>query len=132
MLARSSDDPGNMVVVGDEVYWTTFTGGEVWRVGRSGGEPERLLSNDLIEWYVCCGLAADAEYLYFSRTWYPDSRVGRTVDTLVRMSQDGSDVTELVQDQFVNDIGVDDEFVYFTGTIKVEDSLIDGVFRLRK
>jgi hypothetical protein len=50
----------------------------------------------------------------------------------VRSSLAGTDIVELTRATSIVDQAVDDEFVYFTGSIEAPESRLSGVFRVPK
>lgn len=125
------DDPMALVTTDDYVFWTFGLFGEVWRVGRDGADAAMLAAGNADTWSLGITLATDGASLYFSRSWNtPDAGTSR--DALVRSSLDGNGVVELTRAVSIVDQAVDDEFVYFTGTVEGSESQLSGVFRVSK
>jgi hypothetical protein len=117
-------------VVQARIYWTTRLQGEIWSLDLGGGTPTRFLPNPLDEWDFCCRLVSDGQSLYLPRLGWPNDHPEK--DGIVRVSFDGVEVEEVVLQRFIEDIAVDEEFIYFTGRMETPDGLISAVFRVPK
>lgn len=124
-------DPVALVATEEFVFWTFGLFGELWRIGRDGTGATMLAGGGADTWSLGVTLSTDGTNLYFSRYWY--APVADDVrDALVRSSLDGTDIVELTRAASIVDQAVDDEFVYFTGSIESSDSRVSGVFRMPK
>jgi hypothetical protein len=125
------ESPLALVVTDDYVFWTFGLFDELWRVGRDGSDARAVMEGGPDTWWFGISLATDGANVYFSRYWHSDSDRTRR-DALVRCSLDGLEVQELARVATIVDVAVDERFVYFTGEVWVDDSLVSGVFRLVK
>jgi hypothetical protein len=119
LLARSFEDPDSLLVVQNRIFWTTRSQGEIWSMDVGGGTQTLVVENPLDEWDFCCKLVSDGESLYLPRSGWPNDHPEK--DGIVRVSLDGVEVEELVLQRFIEDMAVDEEFIYFTGRMETPD-----------
>jgi hypothetical protein len=130
LLLRTFDRPGSLIVVGDRIFWTTNAQGEIWSMPLAGGTPTVVLENPFDEWDLCCSLTSDGTSLFLGREGWPNDHPEK--DGILRVSLDGAEVEEVMLGRFVDDVAVDDNFVYFTGSVGTLESRVSGVFRMPK
>lgn len=131
LAEEDRDDPVALVATEEFVFWTFGLFGELWRVGHDATGAISLAAGGADTWALGVTLDTDGSNLYFNRYWYT-SVGGDDRSALVRSSLDGTDVVELTRAASIVDQAVDDEFVYFTGSIDSADSRVSGIFRRPK
>jgi hypothetical protein len=87
-----------------------------------------VLENPLDEWDFCCNIVSDGSSLFLPRSGWPNDHPEK--DGILRIPLDGAEGEEAVLQRFIEDIAVDEAFIYFTGRMETPEGLISGVFRV--